>query len=76
MKNQLNTRKSEVIAAQEKLVKAAMEAKAWSPAQETEYAANCSTMRHKLCAHGDVQRRAYQDLLFVARFSFWKPHRR
>ena len=38
MKNQLNTRKSEVIAAQEKLVKAAMEAKAWSPAQETEYA--------------------------------------
>ena len=38
MKDQLNTRKSEVIAAQEKLVKAAMEAKAWSPSQETEYA--------------------------------------
>ena len=33
----LQTRKNEVIAAQEKLVMAAMEAKAWSPAQETEY---------------------------------------
>jgi HK97 family phage major capsid protein len=33
----LQTRKTEIIAAQEKLVLAAMEAKAWSPAQETEY---------------------------------------
>ena len=34
---QLQNRKNEVIAAQEKLVKAAMDAKAWSDAQETEY---------------------------------------
>jgi len=36
-KETLHVRKNEVIAAQEKLVMAAMEAKAWSPAQETEY---------------------------------------
>lgn len=36
-KETLVTRKNEIIAAQEKLVIAAMEAKVWSPAQETEY---------------------------------------
>ncbi len=38
MKNELNAQKQTLIDAQEKLVKAAIEAKAWTPAQETEYA--------------------------------------
>ena len=38
MKNKLNARKVEIINAQETLLKAAMEAKTWTPSQETEFA--------------------------------------